>query len=766
MIMKTKVKKICFLLILSFIFTLSAVEGLFSLACFAQSSSDLVNKAWSELGKRNFEQVHQITDSCIEQFSAQAEQLSAGLKEFPSEDKESSYKIMNDVAVCYFIKGEAFMRADDIEQAKKIFAAVIEKYPFAHGWDPRGWYWSVGEKAEITLKKLETGIIEEEEEEPGPESKVILHDPGQSFPVDYSLYGEFSGLGTKDYKYIITKPVELGEAAGEGIYPNSCSVKFDPAFNQIKKKLFKIDHWKILNTKDLSPAFYKWTQATEPTGVRLFYLGDILERSGEIEHAIKAYYAVVVHFPQTVGWTYWHTPWYMGKAALYRIRFLLEKYPELGYELKGAFIKVENGTNNEIRDDVFSVNPGKLVKKSLKEKIFNCAKPRAKGKVVQTRGKGSIKLVGYEQGDWQLLVDDKPFMIKGITYDPTRVGESPDEGTLANWTRQDTNNNGLIDSPYESWVDADNDNQQDENEKIIGDFQLMAEMGVNCLRYYYKGQDINKDLFRDMYEKHGIYVALGHFLGKYAIGSGADWEQGTDYDNPEHRQNMLADLEKMVNEFKDEPYILMWILGNENVYGLGCNADKKPASFFAFANEAALLIKKLDPLQRPVAIASGDSLFLKIFGEKCPDIDIFGTNSYRGRHGFLDLWEEVKEYSSKPAMITEYGAPSFGSGYTAEEAEDFQAEYHYNSWQDMFKNSCGSGTGNVLGGFVFEWLDEWWKAYEPGYHDKKGLFTGPFLDGYMHEEWLGLCGQGKGKNSPFLRQLKKAYFTYKGLWAR
>jgi len=140
------------------------------------------------------------------------------------------------------------------------------------------------------------------------------------------------------------------------------------------------------------------------------------------------------------------------------------------------------------------------------------------------------------------------------------------------------------------------------------------------------------------------------FLGKYALGSGANWEQGTDYDNSEHKKNMLESITKMVNEFKDEPYVLMWLIGNENVYGLGCNADKKPESFFKFANEAARLIKSLDPKNRPVIIASGDTLYLDLFAKFCPDLDVFGTNSYRGKYGFLDIWDEVKRLSGKPAM--------------------------------------------------------------------------------------------------------------------
>jgi len=74
------------------------------------------------------------------------------------------------------------------------------------------------------------------------------------------------------------------------------------------------------------------------------------------------------------------------------------------------------------------------------------------------------------------------------------------------------------------------------------------------------------------------------------------------------------------------------------------------------------------------------------------------------------------------------------------------------------------GAGNAIGAVVFEWLDEWWKGYEPFIHDKKGTWVGPFPDGTMHEEWLGVCGQGDGKLSPFLRELRQAYFQYKKMW--
>jgi len=730
------------------------------------SSQELINKAWGAHGKNDIEATFTYTQQLINLYQAQADREQAALTALPENKSEiQAVATLNNVATAYFIQAESYIRQGKISEAEKALQSIIDKYPYAQAWDARGWFWSIKEKAEITLKKLHEGGIAEEEELKGVVSKVILHDEGTEFPVDYDKYGHFSRLGTSEYRYTIIDPTGLSKATGEGIYPNTSSVRFDPRFVEIKRQLYKIDQWKILNSRDLSTAFYKWNMCPEAQGLRQFYIGDILERSGLIKSAVKAYYAVLVHFPRTIARTYWNTPWYPGKAALFRIKYLLRTHPELDLKLEEAHIEVANGTDNEIRNDVFSVNPGRLVRRSLMERLcFAKEKRRKLGKAIEARGGKKARLVKYASGDWQFLVDDKPFIIKAITYLPTRVGESPDDGTLENWTTQDLNRNGLIDGPYDAWVDENRNNVQDKNEKTVGDFELMHQMGVNAIRVYHQPHPLNKKLFRQMYEKYGIYILLGDFLGKYAIGSGASWEQGTDYDNPTHKKNMLESVRGMVEEFKDEPYVIVWLLGNENVYGLGCNADKKPESFFAFANEAARLIKSIDPLQRPVAIVSGDSLYLEAFAKYAPDIDIFGTNAYRGKYGFLDLWEEIKRVADRAAMITEYGASCYAKGYSLDDAEEYQANYHKGNWFDILYNSYGYGSGNAVGGIIFEWLDEWWKAYEPTHHDKGGLFAGPFLDGYMREEWLGLCGQGKGTNSPYLRVLRKSYFVYKDLW--
>lgn len=734
------------------------------------TSGELIVEAWGKQ-RKDPEAALKATNKLIELYKDEADAQQKSLNKLPGKRPEiEAVQSLNDVATAYFIQGEIYREQARKEEAIKAFKIVVEKYPYAQAWDPRGWFWQVTKAAQESIDKLEGRAVKQEPSTPvikvsQTPTKVILYDSGKEDIIDYPKYGAFDNIGTKDYKYIIKDQEGLIAAAGEGVYPNTTSVKWDPEYKKaLKEKRLDGSHWDFVHSPDLEAAFLKWATASEPPGVKLFYTGLILEKAGLIKQAIKCYYAIVVHFPGSYGWTYWHTPWYVGQAAIAKINYLLRNNPNIGYRLEGADIKILNGFDNDVSNDTAVTNPGKFVKVNLLEKLIRAKPNKNLLSIKQRRGKGKVHLLQYETGDWELLVDSKPYIIKGVTYAPTKIGQSPDEGTLTSWMEDDFNNNSLPDGPYDAFVDRNRNNTRDKNEPVAGDFRLMKEMGVNTIRQYHHPQKVDKEVLRDMYDKYGIRVIMGDFLGKYAIGSGAPWNPGTDYNNEQQKKNMLESVTNMVLEYKDEPYILFWLLGNENVYGYACNADKDPDAFFKFANEVARHIKSIDP-EHPVAICSGDILYLDKFGKNCPDIDIFGTNAYRGDYGFGFLWKQVREESGKPVFITEYGCPAYAEGKSQEEAEQLQADYHRGSWEDIENNMAfGGGAGNALGGVVFEWLDEWWKGYEPKVHDTKGLWAGPFPDGYMHEEWLGVCGQGDGKQSPFLRHLRKAYFTYKKMW--
>lgn len=733
---------------------------------------DFVLRSWEAWGARDYEKTFYYTGRCIELYSEKAKEEQVSLKAFPSTEVMEEYGALNAVGTSFFIQGEAYLSQGNIEEAKRSFAAVIEDYGYAQNWDPRGWFWSVKEKSQASLDKIEKQAEEPEPEEEAPKIKrpktiVKLYDPGKEDIIDYTKYGHFEGVGTPKYKFVVEDPEGLAQAAGEGVYPNTSGVTWDPRYKIVKNQgRLEGNHWEFVNTDDLEANFYKWAQASEPMGVRLFYTAEALERSGLVNHAIKCYYAIVVHFPKTVGWTYYHTPWYIAQAAMDRIHYLTRNNPDLKMELKDASIFVENGFDNSILNDKYFVNPGRLARvdffENIKRTLFK-NRPVKTGKVIRQIGDGRVDLVKFKNGHWQLRVEGRPYIVKGIAYSPTTIGQSPDDGTQEDWMQVDYNNNGKIDVAYDTWVDENYNNVQDADEKAVGDFELLRRMNCNAIRIYHHAS--NKELLRDMYNRYGIMVIMGDLLGAYTVGSGAGWYEGTDYENPEHRKNMMESVRGMVEGFKDEPYILFWMLGNENNYGVANNAKKKPSSYYAFANEVARMIKSIDR-DHPVAICNGDLLFLDVFGEHAPDIDIYGSNVYRGRHGFgTSFYKNVEKVCDRPVIITEYGCPSYMKERSREYAEERQADYLRESWKDVEYNSAANkGVGNSIGGILFEWIDEWWKAYEPGLHDVTRNWSGPFPDGWNYEEWLGVTSQGDGKHSPFLRQLKKAYFTYQEIW--
>ena len=628
-----------------------------------------------------------------------------------------------------------------------------------------------------------------------------LADPGTEDIVNYEKYGRFESTGTVNYKYVITDRAGLAQALGEGIFPNTQSVLKDPAYQSFKNAgKLNGSQWTFTNNDAHQANFYKWAEVAEDPGPKLYNEAEALEKAGLTKQAIKAYYNILVFFPRAHGVTYWGTPWYIGSVAMDKVNYLCRQHPELGMKLVGASVVVDNGFDDDLKNDIFTVNPGRII--SIKpEEVAEPAADISKLAVVKTVGEGKVKLLKYDNGNWQLTVDGKPYYIRGIAYMPNKVGLSPDLHTLnvhRDWMYK--NKNGKNETAYYSWVDKNRNDKQDNDEPPVGDFKLMKDMGVNTIRLY-DHVSLNKQLLKEGYENYGFMYLIGDPIGMYAVGSGAEWYCGTDYTDPAQVKNMLEQVRQMVEEYKDEPYILMWVLGNENNYaepgktdessGSGCRAKIQPEAYYKFVNEAAKLIKSLDPQKRPVSICNGDTLFLDICAKNAPDLDVFGANAYRGAQGFGSVWRDVARVFDRPVLITEYGCSAYHPDWSLEKAEQGQAEYLKGNWMDIEANFAGRGQGNALGGILFEWMDEWWKAnsdlpmkvqqrnkewyakrsemykhLKPYQHDTVPQFGAPFLDGWSYEEWLGITSQGNGKHSPLERQLRPAYFEFMKMWEK
>lgn len=422
---------------------------------------------------------------------------------------------------------------------------------------------------------------------------------------------------------------------------------------------------------------------------------------------------------------------------------------------------------------------------------LTCASAIIKKTASAEKKDARVRVIKNSNGTWELLVNNKPYFIKGVVFSPVKIGEDPGSASMRDWMYYDDNNDEINDVAFQSWLDTNANNKKDANEEDIGDFRLLKEMGCNTIRLYhvpsdnpilgdiYKsnsstalqfGHPVNKELLRKLYKDFGIMVIMGNFVGSWTIGSGASWDEGTDYNNPRHVENIKKSVKAMVLDNKDEPYVLMWLLGNENNIAdwSRCNAKAAPKAYAKLIGQLAEMIHKLDP-QHPVAVCDGDSFnTLPAYAKYAQEIDILAFNSYRGAFGFGNLWKECKRTFDKPVFISEFGAAAYNIN-TGEE-EDYQLNYINGCWRDIVQNSSRyyekgkKLSGNSLGAVVFDWIDRWYMDGSPsGHNPGRRYFNSP--DNLRHEEWFGIVSMGDG-NDWLLRHKRKTYNYLKDIWSR
>jgi hypothetical protein len=87
-------------------------------------------------------------------------------------------------------------------------------------------------------------------------------------------------------------------------------------------------------------------------------------------------------------------------------------------------------------------------------------------------------------------------------------------------------------------------------------------------------------------------------------------------------------------------------------------------------------------------------------------------------------------------------------------------------WQTIRAN-VGAGTGQVcVGGFIFDWCDEYWKGNDPNVHQggpDQNFNGGAFAGGYWDEAWFGVTGavdqSQYGNNQPNINRTHFAAYA-------
>ncbi|MFC1623698.1 hypothetical protein ACFL28_00040 [Candidatus Omnitrophota bacterium] len=361
---------------------------------------------------------------------------------------------------------------------------------------------------------------------------------------------------------------------------------------------------------------------------------------------------------------------------------------------------------------------------------------------------------------FQLIVDNKPYIIKGVVYSPVPIGK---------------------DHAYDFWSDT--------LRPHLYDGKLMKEAGVNTIRVYQPGKDSlkTKKVMRELYDKFGIRTGMGHWLGF--------WDS-PNYADPDFRESVKKDVAEMIRTYKDERGVLFWILGNENNVSFFRGSQtlnfwttkeiedledpylKRKARakiYYSFVNEVSKMVHKIDP-DRPVVLANAGFDDIDVASKVAPDVDILGCSVYKGKT-FGSFFREVNRLFKRPVFITEFGCDRYDA-FLGKEAQEVQAEFIGAQWKEIEKNTFnGNGVGNSLGGFVFEWTDEWWKLNqdnEAGWyvHDTQASWSnGAYYfdikapqNFNINEEWWGICSLERKGDKLDERRPTKAYFTLKELW--
>jgi hypothetical protein len=363
--------------------------------------------------------------------------------------------------------------------------------------------------------------------------------------------------------------------------------------------------------------------------------------------------------------------------------------------------------------------------------------------------------VVHDERGFKLQVDGKDLLVRGMNWGYSPIG--------TNYT-------------YSLWAQPDEFVER----VLTRDMELLRRMGVNMIR---QGPDIPPRWVEWIQAKYGIYTMINHTMGRYGATIDGVWTPQINYADPHHRAALVADIVATVEKYKNTKGVAIWLLGNENNYGLAWTSfeaealptkDKEDTAraehLYSLYGEAIAAIKQHDK-QHPVSIANGDLQYIDLIAKYCKGLDILGSNVYRGPSA-RDFFQVVNAKLGVPAMFTEFGADAYDAKQDREDATA-QAEYLRAQWQEIYEQSWGkAGSGNAIGGFIFQWVDGWWKHGQEAdldVHDTAAswpneAYARDFVAGEnnMNEEWFGIVAIGDQDPDGFYQvQPRVAYYVLK-----
>ncbi len=406
-------------------------------------------------------------------------------------------------------------------------------------------------------------------------------------------------------------------------------------------------------------------------------------------------------------------------------------------------VREEGPDSGPVKHSDDSVKPSEDRAESAPDEVVKQSAPTVKRSRVEVRRDAS---------GMRLVVDGRDFMVFGMNWGYTPIGENYRYDL---WSKPDAFITAVLDR----------------------DMGMLSAMGVNAIRLF---SEIPPRWVRYIYERYGIHTAINPLMGRYGFLIDGAYVSPVDYSDPVFRKAVLADLDRIVALYRDVPGVLMYLLGNENNYGLewpsaeidalprGERERARATHLYSLFGEAVARIKASDP-DHPVGLANGDLQYLDLIASLVVPrgLDFMGSNVYRGASSG-DLFLRVRDELGLPFVYTEFGADAFDAKRHRED-DLAQARYLVSQWREIYQQSAGhSGVGNAIGGFVFQWADGWWKYRQEtnlDVHDDNaswpnGGYPEDFVEGRnnMNEEWFGICAIGPNDASGLIELLPRTAY--------
>ena len=151
-----------------------------------------------------------------------------------------------------------------------------------------------------------------------------------------------------------------------------------------------------------------------------------------------------------------------------------------------------------------------------------------------------VEIISNDDG-MKLVVNEKDFMINGMNWDYIPIGTNTVNANF--WKKPDDIIKAGLDR----------------------EMSLLKNMNVNVIRQY---TGVPAKWIQYIYENYGIYTMLNVPFGRYGLTLDGVWTPVTDYADPKTQEFLLTEVDTLVEEYKNTPGLLLYLLGNENNYGL------------------------------------------------------------------------------------------------------------------------------------------------------------------------------------------------------